>query len=212
MKLQKKKSYEVKNMNRMDNETLEDVKHMEEEAKYKIITLEDEEEPTSNSIKILYDCKEAVNKLYAQFHEWWKENQNSEEVKARKEKLKQDSDRLIQTAKVQLQKLQENEELKDALNKGVKVAADTGTWVLQTLSEGVDELRKSEGGQKVEAYVSSVVHDERVKQSVTSLKKGTLKLAESAFEGLKKVLDDSDETNTEESEIEVLNNEKNNNL
>lgn len=198
-------------MNQAINETLDDVKQMEEEAKYTIITMEDDEEATSQSAKILYDCKEAVTKLYAQFHDWWKENQNSDEYKARKEKLKQESDRLIMTAKVQIQRLQENEELKDAVNKGVKVAADTGTWVLQTLSEGVSELRKSEGGKKVESVVHSVVQDERVKQGVTSLKKGTLKLAESAYEGLKKVLDDRDDTSTE-SEAEVLSDEKNNNL
>lgn len=195
-----------------ENECWEDVKHMEEEVKYTIFTLEDEE-PSSQSAKILTDCKNAISKLYEEFKEWYKENQESEEVKRRKEKLKQDCDRIIDATKEQLRKVQENETLKDTLSKGVQVASDTGTWVLQTLSDGVDTLRASEGGQKMEQALHQVVNDDRVKQGVASLKKGTLKLAESAFVGLKKVLDDDHkETKSKESETEVLKNEKNNNL
>lgn len=197
------------------NENLEDVKHMEAEAKYKIITLEDEDGATSSSqrIKILTDCKAAINHLYEEFRDWLKENQESEEVQMRKEKLKAESEQLIQAAKMQLGKLQENETLKGALNKGVQVASDTGSWLLHSLNDGVDTLRNSQGGQKVEQAVQTFKQDERVKQKVASWKKGTLKLAESAFEGLKKVLDDENEqTIKKESETEVCKNEKNNNL
>ncbi len=189
-------------------ETADDVTSMEEEAKFKIITLEDEEECETEDAqgkKIIMDCKAAVAQLYASFREWVKENQNSAEIKARKEKLKADSDKLIATAKEQLAKLQENESVKRVVNKGVQVAADTGTWVMDALSEGISEIRSSEGGQKVEAMVQNVKNDERVKQGVASFKKGTLKLAESALEGLKKVLE-------EHTEGEVLEDEANNDL
>lgn len=189
-------------------ETADDVSGMEEEAKFKIITLEDEEESgsaDSRGQKIIADCKAAVAQLYASFKEWVKENQNSEEIKARKEKLKADSDKLIANAKEQLAKLQENENVKRVVNKSVQIAADTGAWMMDTLSDGISEIRSSEGGQKVEAMVQNVKNDERVKKGVASLKKGTLKLAESALEGLKKVLD-------EHTEGEVSEDEANNDL
>lgn len=191
------------------NNHTDDIAGMEEEARFQIITVEDEEALSSQGSKIMTDCKEAIAQLYANFREWVKDANDSEEIKAKKAKLKQESDKLIALAKEQLRKLQENEDLRKAVNKGVKAASDTGAWVKQTLSDGVSEFRKSESGQKVESMVHSVKNDERVKQGVASFKKGTLKVAESAYKGLKKVLDDD---KTADDQAEVADYEKNNDL
>ena len=183
----------------------DEIMGMEEEARFKIITLEDEEDENhtdSQGKKIIADCKAAVTQLYVSFREWYQENQNSDEMKARMEKLKADSDKLIRSAKEQLNKLKENEDVKRVVNKGVTIAVDTGTRVMDAVNEGVRELRNSESGQKVGAMVQNVKNDERVKQGVSSLKKGTLKLAESAFEGLKKVLEEQTEGEVSQDEAD----------
>ena len=46
----------------------------------------------------------------------------------------------------------------------------------------------------MEAVVQSVKNDERVKKGVATFKKGTLRLAESAYAGLKKVLEEKEDT------------------
>lgn len=195
-------------MNPMQNSNLDDVSNMEQEAKYTIITLEDEE-TDSQAKQIFTDVQDKLNTLYSEFRIWLKENQESEKVAERKAWLKAESDKLLASAKVQTQKLKENENLQDAIRKGGKLANDTGSWIVDTLQDGVHEVMKNETVQKITTNVDDVIHqvkhDERVKQGVTSFKKGTLKLAESAFKGLKKVLDT-------ESEIEVQNDEKNNDL
>lgn len=195
-------------MNPMQNSNLDDVSSMEQEAKYTIITLEDEE-TDSQAKQIFTDVQDKLNTLYSEFRIWLKENQESEKVAERKAWLKAESDKLLASAKVQTQKLKENENLQDAIRKGGKLANDTGSWIVDTLQDGVHEVMKNETVQKITTNVDDVIHqvkhDERVKQGVTSFKKGTLKLAESAFKGLKKVLDT-------ESEIEVQNDEKNNDL
>lgn len=188
----------------------DDITSMEEQARFQIITVEDEDGGSSQGSKIIADCKEAITALYASFRDWLKDANDNEEIKAKKAKLKQDSDKIIALAKEQLHKLQENEDLRKAVNKGVQVACDTGVWVKETVSEGVNEFRKTENGQKVESFVNSVKNDARVKQGVTSFKKGTLKAAESALKGLRKVLDDQDETQNDKAEVSE--NEKNNNL
>lgn len=188
----------------------DDITSMEEQARFQIITVEDEDNGSSQGAKILSDCKEAISALYASFREWLKDANDNEEIKAKKAKLKQDSDKIIALAKEQLHKLQENEDLRKAVNKGVQAATDAGIWVKQTVSEGVNEFRKTENGQKVETFVNSVKNDARVKQGVSTLKKGTLKAAESALEGLRKVLDEKD--GTQDNKAEVSENEKNNNL
>lgn len=188
----------------------DDITSMEEQARFQIITVEDEETESSQGAKIIADCKEAVAALYASFRDWLKDANDNEEIKAKKAKLKADSDKIIALAKEQLHKLKENEELRKAVNKGVQVACDTGVWVKETVNEGVNDFRKTDSGQKVESFVNSVKNDARVKQGVTTLKKGTLKAAESALKGLRKVLDDQNET--ENDKAEVSENEKNNNL
>lgn len=188
----------------------DDITSMEEQARFQIITVEDEEADSSQGAKIIADCKEAVAALYASFRDWLKDANDNEEIKAKKAKLKADSDKIIALAKEQLHKLKENEELRKAVNKGVQVACDTGVWVKETVNEGVNDFRKTDSGQKVESFVNSVKNDARVKQGVTTLKKGTLKAAESALKGLRKVLDDQNET--ENDKAEVSENEKNNNL
>ncbi len=187
----------------MSHEQYDDVSDMEEEAKFKIITLEDEEETKDSQAKrIIADCQAGIAQLYRTFREWLAENQNSDEVKARKEKLKMESDKLIRAAKDQLKKLQENEDLKRVVNKGVQMAADTGAWVMDTVSEGIHDLKESESGKKIGAMVQNVKQDERVKQGVSSIKRGTLKLAESALAGLKKVLDEQTEGEVSKDEAD----------
>ncbi len=188
----------------------DDITSMEKQARFQIITVEDEEADSLQGAKIISDCKDAISALYASFREWLKDANDNEEIKAKKAKLKQDSDKIIALAKEQLRKLQENEELRKAVNKGVKVACDTGVWVKETVSDGVSEFRKTENGQKVESFVKSVKNDARVKQGVTTFKKGTLKAAESALKGLRKVLDDQDGTQDDKAEVSEY--EKNNNL
>lgn len=188
----------------------DDITNMEKQARFQIITVADEEGDSLQGSKIIADCKEAITALYASFREWLKDANDNEEIKAKKAKLKQDSDKIIALAKEQLHKLKENEELRKAVNKGVQVACDTGVWVKDTLSDGVNEFRKTENGQKVESFVNSVKNDARVKQGVTTLKQGTLKAAESALKGLRKVLADQDGTQDDKAEVSEY--EKNNNL
>ena len=183
-------------MNQFSNQKTDDVTKMEAEAKFKIITVEDEEEGAASAqgAKIVDECKEAIAQLYASLRVWLSENKDSEEAQAQKAKIRQESDRLIAAAKAQLQKLKENEDLRQAGDKGVKVAAETGDCIMRTVNAGVNEFRKTESGQKVEAVVQSVKNDERVKKGVATFKKGTLRLAESAYAGLKKVLEEKEDT------------------
>lgn len=200
-------------MDQMNERNLNDVDDMEQKAKYTIITLEDEEDIDSKSKQVLHDVSDKLTILYNEFREWMKVNAQSDRVQEQKEKLKAESDHLLQMAKDQMQKLKENEDLQKTIDKGIKIATDTGNWIYETVNDGVNEVMKKESVAKlvsnVDEVVQSVKQDERVKQGVVSLKKNTLKLAEQAFNGLKKALDTE---HTVESEAEVQENEKNNNL
>lgn len=200
-------------MNPYNRDMTDDVTKMEAEAKFKIITVADEEEEatTSQGAKIIADCKEAIAQMYASLRVWLSENTDREEARAQKAKIREESDRLIAAAKLQLQKLKDSEELRQAVDKGIQVAVETGDCIKRTVNAGIHEFRKTEGGQKVKAMVQSVKNDERVKKGVATFKKGTLKLAESAYTGLKKVLEEKEDTPSADL-TEVLDDETNHNL
>lgn len=191
-------------MNRMEHE-LNNVDEMEQEAKFKIITLKDDED--SSSKQYIEDIQRKITILYAEFRNWVKENQESATYLDRKAKLKEESDKLILLAKIQMQKVKENDRFQDSLEKGKEFVVDASDWLV----DGVRVVMQQESVRKISSNVEDVViqvkDNERVKEGVKSFKKGTLKFAESAFNGLKKVLDD-----TQESETEVQDDEKNNNL
>lgn len=168
-----------------------DVNNMEKEAKYKIITMEDEEESPQCAAAI-HECRESIQQLYEDFRKWWNDSKSSEETKEYKEKLKQETERIINACKLQIMKLKENEELKKVMDKSVDVATKTSDWMIKTFHESVDTMKKNEQCQKVQAKFQQFKEDERVKKSVGSIKRGTLKVAESALESLRKVLDEND--------------------
>ena len=76
-------------MNQFSNQKTDDVTKMEAEAKFKIITVEDEEEGAASAqgAKIVDECKEAIAQLYASLRVWLSENKDSEEAQAQKDKL-----------------------------------------------------------------------------------------------------------------------------
>lgn len=80
----------------------------------------------------------------------------------------------------------------DVKNGKEKLNEMTGK-VTNAFSDGVDELMKKDYVVKtmdtITDTVSAIREDERVKKNVKKLKKGTLKAAEKAFEGLQRVLD-----------------------
>ena len=61
------------------------------------------------------------------------------------------------------------------------------------VQEGIQEVRQNEYVRRsvhaVADTVDTIRNDEQVKKGVRKLKKGTLKAAEAAFQGLKRVLD-----------------------
>lgn len=165
---------------------------MEKAARYTIIQMEDEEDEAKTS-SIFEDAKNELTRIYGEFHAWIKDNVNSEETAQRLEKLKADSARLIETTKQKVAEFNEREDVKNGKEK----LNEVGGKVADAVSEGVNEIMNHAYVAKtvdtISDTVSAIREDERVKRNVKKLKKGTLKAAEKAFEGLQRVLDTKDE-------------------
>lgn len=172
----------------MEEHCEKEVDAMEKEAKYTIIQMEEE----TDSKHLLDDTKKEINRLYGEFREWMSENVDSEEVAARLKKLKQDSNALIEKGKEKTIAFYQREDVTKVKEK----ALIAGEKVMDTVNEGIQSVMQKEAVvHAMDSFsdkVQQVTCDERVKTNVKKLKKGTLKFAEKAFDGLKKVLDTDD--------------------
>ncbi|MEG0328927.1 MAG: hypothetical protein RR537_01310 [Longicatena sp.] len=169
-----------------------EVENLEKEAKFTIISL-DEDENDKNEKKILDDAKYEITKLYEEFRQWLKDNIDSDETSERIDRLKQETQNLLAKTKTNLKAFNERESTIAHKEKVV----DASSKLVDKVNDGVQEVLSNEYVGKAIESVSdtfvSVKNDERVKDSVKKLKKGTLKIAESAFNSLKKALDTDDQ-------------------
>lgn len=169
----------------------QEVEDLEKEAKFTIISMDDEEDGEKK--KILDDAKEEITRLYQEFREWLNDNVDSKEVNERFERLKQETANLLNRTKQSIQSFQEREDV----NAGKQKAKELGSKVYDSINDGINDVMNNEHVVKVVDSVSETIdnvrNDERVKEGVKKFKKGTLKIAESAFKGLKRVLDTEDD-------------------
>ena len=163
-------------MEKMDDK----IENLEKEVKYHIIELE--ENVDEHISPIIEDTKNSLHTLF-------QESMTSQEMKDRLYKLKEDSLKILEMAKQKIEEFNSNDEV----IKGKKKLNDATLAAARCISDGIDEIMKNETLNRTVDTIANKVDtfckDERVVKQVDKLKKGTLKLAENAFEGLKRVLD-----------------------
>lgn len=171
----------------MDNKQLKEVEEMEEKAKFTIITLDCDEEETSK--KILDDAKERLQNLYEELYAWLKNHTDSEETKEKIEFVKDETAKLLSSTQKKLKEINEHEIVIEGKEKVKQSMQSLGSYV----QAGIQEISKNDVVKNctdtLTDTLNSIKEDEQVKSGVRKLKKGTLKVAESAFNGLKRVLD-----------------------
>lgn len=176
----------------MEDKNMKEAESMEEEAKYHIIHVDDDHDNEAKR-KILDEFTAEVTTLFADFKAWLNDNSDPDKVAAYKEKVKLETALLIQKVKIAVAELNENEKVKSGKDS-VKAASK---HIGDKLSNGVQDVIQNENVQKVMNDVSAKVHqvkeDERVKETVKKVKRGTLHIASSAYDGLKKVLEEHEE-------------------
>ena len=105
------------------------------------------------------------------------------------ERLKLETQKLLASTHDRLQRFSQRE----GVQAGSKKAAAAADKLAGYVQEGIQEVRQNEYVRRsvhaVADTVDTIRNDEQVKKGVRKLKKGTLKAAEAAFQGLKRVLD-----------------------
>ena len=170
---------------------VEEVKEIEKEIKYKIITLEDDKK-TSNAKEKIDSLIDELNRILSDFTKWCQENNDPEHRAARKEKIQQEIDLIVSKSKEVYHSVKDNEEIKAKIEAGAKTVMDVAENVYDsiesTVQDVLDNPKVSETLDTVAEKLTEFKNDERVQEGINNVRKGTLKMAESAFEGLKKVL------------------------
>ena len=174
----------------MDNEREKEVEDLEQKAKFTIITMEcDDDDENGRSKKILDDAAIQLQRLFQEMRDWLREHADSMEVNERMERLKLETQKLLASTHDRLQRFSQRE----GVQAGSKKAAAAADKLAGYVQEGIQEVRQNEYVRRsvdaVADTVDTIRNDDQVKKGVRNLKKGTLKAAEAAFQGLKRVLD-----------------------
>lgn len=169
---------------------VEEVKEIENEIKYKIITLE-EEKKNGNAKEAIEQLIDELNRIASDFRKWCQENNDAEKRAERKERIQEEIDHLIYVSKEAYTSLIENEELKAKLIAGKQAVIQATDMMFDSVDSTVQEVLNnptvSQALDQVAIKLNEIKHDERVQEGLNKVRKGTLKAAEGAFEGLKKV-------------------------
>ena len=178
------------------------VENVEEELKYKIITLEDEKNDSLTQ-KYLDLLTAEIKRRTEEFKKWVEENKDSEKVNEMKDKFMAEMDALIQKSKEFIEELKNNEELREKIESGKVAFNQVSDKVIGGLDAGIQEILNNETVaktiDKVSDKVVEIVNDERVQSGALKVRKGMLSAANAAYEGLRKVLK-ADEIDSDDKE------------
>lgn len=122
-----------------NEEVAEEAKEIEKEVKYKIITLQDEEEKGNTNPFIDQVIKE-LERISEEFKKWCRENDDPEKRAEVKAKIQLEIDRLISFSKEKVDSLKENEDLMHKLETGKETVKKTAETVISAIDTSVQDI------------------------------------------------------------------------
>ena len=178
----------------MENKEIETI---QEELKYKIITLDDETED-SKIKKLIDDIIKEINQAFEKFKEWYEINKDSEKAQEIKEKFVYEMNQFTNKATDAIKDIKNNPELQEKLVTGKEKIVEISKKIYSDLESGVNSILENDKVAKtidtVSDKVVDVIQDEKVQNTIRKTKKGILNIATNAYEGLKNLLGDKEET------------------
>lgn len=178
----------------MENKEIETI---QEELKYKIITLDDETED-SKIKKLIDDIIKEINQAFEKFKEWYEINKDSEKAQEIKEKFVYEMDQFTNKATDAINDIKNNPELQEKFITGKEKVVEISKKIYSDLEGGVNSILENEKIahtiDTVSDKVVEVIQDEKVQDTIRKTKKGILNIATNAYEGLKNLLGDKEET------------------
>lgn len=182
------------------SEERKNIEEIEQEIKYKIVTLEDEVKDSKGK-EFMDATVQEITKLLNDFKAWCSENVDSEKIGDAYHKFTGEVDKLVEGGKVKINELKENEELKEKFEDGKEAVVDFGKKVIDSVEDAaqsvLDNPKVAKTLDTVSDKFNEVIHDEHIQDGLEKARKGILNVAESAYEGIKNILDKDDQTKGE---------------
>ena len=180
----------------MENNNNKDIEKIQEELKYKIITLDDDDDD-SKIKKLIENVIEEMNKAFEKFKAWYAENKNSEKAQEMKDTFINEMNQLVNKTSQVVHDIKNNPQLQEKLASGKETVVELSKKIYAGVESGVGNILENEKVAKtidtVSDKVVEVIHDDKVQKGIKGTKKGILNVATSAYEGLKNILDDKEE-------------------
>ena len=148
--------------------------------------------------KVINDITEDLNETFEKFKAWYERNKDSEKAQEIKEKFVSEMNQFTNKATDAINDIKNNPELQEKFTTGKEKVVEISKKIYSDLETGVNTILENEKVSKtidtVSDKVVEVIQDEKVQDTMRKTKKGILNIATSAYEGLKNLLGDKEET------------------
>lgn len=172
-----------------------EVENIQKDVQTQLATFE--EADNEENKRLLADAREKLQKLIADTSQWLKENTDREKIAENMTRLRDECIQLLTITKEKAIEVSKNEEFRATLHSGKEFIIGSGRLIASGVRAGADKLMENEKFasfvNKVNDKVEVIREDERVQEGAQRLRKGTMKLADRAYGGLKHFLNKDDE-------------------
>ncbi|WP_075876332.1 hypothetical protein [Merdibacter massiliensis] len=177
-----------------------------EEAKNEVETIcenvqqqltELEEKGNEESHRMIEEAREKLAKLIADSSKWLKENTERDKLLSNLTHLRDECMQLLGQTKEKAIALSKNEDFQATLQSGKDFIVGSGRLIASGMRAGADKLMENDKiatfVNKVNDKVEDLKEDERVQEGTQRLREGTMKIADRAYDGIKRFLNKDDE-------------------
>lgn len=143
--------------------------------------------------RLIEEATHKVSEIFTDSYEWMKANANKEKITEALTRFRQESVHLLNQTRDKVIAASQNEQFRETLQNGKDFLIGSGKLIVEGVKYGADRVMENEKVAQVVASISEKIddirEDERFQEGTAKLKEGTMKLADQAYAGIKRLLD-----------------------
>lgn len=155
------------------------------------------EKGNEENCRLIEDAKAKAKKLFVDSAKWLRENTERERLVENLSHFRSECIQLLGQTKDKAIEISQSEEFQNTLRSGKEFIVGSGHLLANGMRAGADKLMENEKistlVNKVNDKVEVIKEDERVQDGAQRLRKGTMKIADRAYDGIKRMLNKEDE-------------------
>lgn len=142
--------------------------------------------------RLIEEAREKMSKMFSDTAKWLKENTEREKLSENLSRFRSECIQLLGQTKEKAIEISQNEDFQNTLRSGKEFIIGSGHLIASGVRAGADKLMENEKislfVNRVNDRVEVIKEDERFQDGAQRLREGTMKVADRAYDGIKRIL------------------------